>query len=140
MTQYALCMGVSDYSQWRTAGWQVSDLPYSIKNAEDFAQILINAFGFDPANIGIQRDSWCSYGNIVNVIDELLVHKVQPGDVVCIFFSGHGTRLQGVTADYQPDSGLWYEAIVPHTGNLFTDYDMAALAEHLDYSRVNLTF
>jgi hypothetical protein len=140
MTAYALCMGVNDYSQWRAVGWTAADLPYSINNAEDFAQLLINGFGFDPANVGIQRDTWCSSGNILSAVDDILRNKAQAGDVVCVFFSGHGTRIQSIGPDGQPKPNLWYEAVVPYSGNLVTDYDLATLAGQLDYSHVNLTF
>ena len=42
MGQYALCMGVNDYSQFvaENPGWHADPLPYSSKNAQDFAHLL----------------------------------------------------------------------------------------------------
>lgn len=140
MTLFALCAGVSDYSQWRNIGWDTPDLPYSIKNAEDFARILIDNFGTTPENIGIQRDSWCSSGNFLSAIDDL-IRKAQPGDSLCVFFSGHGTRLQG-SATGSGDashSNLWYDALLPHAGSPVTDYDFAVLTERLAADKVSLT-
>jgi hypothetical protein len=137
MTLYALCAGVSDYSQWRTIGWNAPDLPYSIKNAEDFAQILISGFGADPANVGIQRDSWCSSGNFLSAFSDL-VQRARPGDSICLFFSGHGTRLQGPPSAGKP-SDLWYDALVPYAGSLVSDYDLSILTNSLDASKVSLT-
>ncbi len=139
-TKFALCMGVGDYSVWRAAGWDVADLPFSVKNAEDFAQLLTASFGFDPANVGIQRDAWCNSGSVSNAVHDLLVNQAKPGDVVCVFFSGHGMRVRGLSASGQPHPDLWYEAIVPHSGSLLTDFDMAALARDVDAGLVNLTF
>ncbi len=140
MTLYALCAGVSDYSQWRNIGWDAPDLPYSIKNAEDFAQILIANFGAKPENVGIQRDSWCSSGNFLSAINNL-VEKAQPGDAICLFFSGHGTRLQGRASGTGDAShcDLWYDALLPQAGSLITDYDLAVLTDRLDANRVSLT-
>lgn len=137
--KFALCMGVSDYSPWRGAGWSAVDLPFSVKNAEDFAALLIDGLGFDPGNVGIQADAWCNSGSILSAVDDLL-NQAQAGDVVCAFFSGHGRRIQGVAPDGQTQNDLWYDAIVPYSGSLITDYDIAALADRLDYSKVNLTF
>ncbi|MGB8645240.1 MAG: caspase family protein [Anaerolineae bacterium] len=138
MTKYALCVGIGDYSQWRAAGWAVPDLPNSIKNAEDFAQLLSTAFGFDPVNIGIQRETWANSGSILAALHELLT-AAKSGDVVCVFFSGQGRRLQGLSADGQPDPALWYDAIMPYSGTLISDYDFARLAEQLDSDHINLT-
>lgn len=140
MTLYALCAGVSDYSQWRNIGWDAPDLPYSVKNAEDFAQILIANFGAKPENVGIQRDSWCSSGNFLSAINDL-VQKAQAGDAICLFFSGHGTRLQGRNSSTgnASQSDLWYDALLPQAGSLITDYDLAVLTDRLDANRVSLT-
>lgn len=139
MNKYALCVGINDYSQWRAAGWDAANLPYSLKNCEDLAQLLADHVGFVPSNIGIQRDEWCNSGNILNALDDLL-SKAKPGDVVCVFFSGHGTRIQGLDANGQPDSTVWYNALLPHSGTVITDYDLARLTGKLDAAHVNVTF
>lgn len=135
MAQYALCMGVSDYSQWRNIGWDVADLPYSTLNAQAFATLLTTKFGFSAANVGVQLDSWCNYGNVANALNTLFNHKVQSGDVICLFFSGHGTRIPDPTAG----TGLWYDALIPYAGNLLTDYEFTTLAAQLDDSSIALT-
>src|SRR3989442_33529 len=96
MGQYALCMGVNDYNQFlaENPGWTAGPLPYSGKNAQDFAQLLVDALNFDPGNISVQIDNWCTRDNILNTIDAM-IKGAQAGDVLCIFYSGHGTRLQG---------------------------------------------
>jgi Caspase domain len=137
MTLYALCAGISDYSQWRSIGWNTPDLPCSVKNAEDFAQVLMTGFGAQAANIGIQRDSWCSSGNFLTALSDLL-QKAQPGDSLCVFFSGHGARIVGSAIPDKP-AELWYDAILPYAGSAVTDYDFAALTNSLDSSKVSLT-
>jgi hypothetical protein len=134
MAKYALCMGVNDYSQWSGA----SNLPYSVKSAEDFAQILTDGLDFEPANVSIMRDAWCTKGNILHAIDGLLT-RAQAGDVVCVYYSGHGTRIQGVAPSGQPEPDRWYEAFLPYSGGLITDRELAALADKLEYDHVNFT-
>lgn len=136
MTQYALCMGVNDYSQFRAEkplGYTGGDLPYSVKNANDFAQLLIDAFNFEAANVVVQTDGWCTRDNVLNGINDLL-QKARAGDVVCAFFSGHGARIQSTS----PSS--WYEAMAVYSGGFVSDADLAVLANQLDYGHVNLTF
>jgi hypothetical protein len=129
-------MGVNDYSQFRAEkplGYTGGDLPYSTKNANDFAQLLIDAFNFEAANVVVQTDAWCSRDNVLNGINDLL-QKGKAGDVVCIFFSGHGARIKSTS----PSS--WYEAMAVYSGGFVSDADLAVLANQLDYGYVNLTF
>lgn len=140
MTQYALCLGVNDYSVQRQSGlWSTcDDLPYSVQDAQDFKQLLIDALNFDANNIQLQTDSWCTRENILDTINGLL-SNAQAGDVVCVFYGGHGARLPGNTPSAPPNAKVWYEALVPYSGVL-TDYDLAQTIGKLEYSKVNLTF
>lgn len=134
MAKYALCMGVNNYSAWSGA----SNLPFSVKSAEDFAQLLVDAFLFEPANVQIMRDAWCTRGNIIRAIDALL-DRAQAGDVVCVYFAGHGTRIPGVAPGGQSEPDTFYEAFLPFSGSVITDYDLAVLADQLEYDHVNFT-
>ena len=138
MTKYALCMGVNDYSLWATPTWTNPNLPFSVKSAEDFAQLLIDGFGFEQANVSIMRDSWCTRGNILHGIDSLL-KRARAGDVVCAYYAGHGTRIQGLAPGGQPEPDRWYEAFLPYSGSVITDRELAALADQLEYDYVNFT-
>lgn len=138
MTKYALCMGVNNYSLWATPSWTNPNLPYAVKSAEDFARILIDGLGFPEANVSIMRDAWCTRGNVLTGIDRLL-DRATAGDVVCVYFAGHGARIQGVAPDGQPEPDRWYEAFLPYSGALITDRELAALADRLEYSHVNFT-
>lgn len=140
MTQYALCVGVNDYSAQRQSSlWsKCDDLPYSIQDAQDFKQLLIDALNYDASNIQLQTDSWCTRENILDAISSL-ISTAQAGDVVCVFYAGHGARLSGNSPSAPPNVSVWYEAIVPYSGVL-TDFDLAQTIGKLEYSKVNLTF
>ncbi len=139
MAKYALCIGINDYSLWASPTWKNPNLPCSLQCAEDFKDILIDAFGYPEANVRVMRDSWATRGNILQGIADLL--KVAGvGDSVCVFISGHGARVQGVAANGTPEPDKAYEGILPYAGSLITDFDINALVEPLDFGAVNLTF
>jgi hypothetical protein len=139
MSKYGLCLGVKDYSNWRAAGWNAADLNYSTKCAELFAEMLISAFDFPEANVRIQRDAWCSKGNVLQAIRDLIT-ATSAGDVVCVYFAGHGTRLSGVSPGGQPETDNFYEGICPHSGGVITDYDLRVLTDQLEFGHVNFNF
>lgn len=138
MAKYALCVGVSDYSNWRNGSGGPSDLPFGVTSAEQFRDVLIDAFGFPESNIRMMRNAWASKGNIVQGFKDL-VDAAQPGDVVCIFFSGHGGLIPGVAPGGEPEPDKYYETIVPHSGAMITDFEFEALSNRLNPSEVNLT-
>jgi hypothetical protein len=138
MARYALCMGVDNYSLWQTPQWQNPNLPFSVKSAEDFAQLLIDGLGFEPANVTIQRDAWCTRGNILAGIAAIL-DRAQAGDVVCVYFCGHGGRIPGVAPGGEPEPDRFYEALLPYAGAVITDRELAALADRFEYDHVNFT-
>ena len=134
MTKYAVCMGVDNYSLWNTA----TNLPYAASSASEFAQMLVDAFGFESDNVLIMRDNWCTRGNIISAINRTL-NKAVAGDVVCVYFAGHGTRVQGTAPNGQPEQDRWYEAFLPYSGQVITDRDLANLADQIEYDHVNFT-
>lgn len=115
MAKYALCVGVSDYSNWRHGADGPSDLAFGVTSAEQFRDLLIHAFAFPEANIRMMRNGWASKGNILQGFKEL-VDAAQPGDVVCIFFSGHGGLIPGVAAGGQPEPDLSMKPSFPTPG------------------------
>ena len=136
MSKYAICMGVNDYSQWN---WPSGgNLNFSEKSAENFAQLLVDAFGFSQDNVSLMRSQWCTKGNILQGIGALL-DKAQAGDVVCVFFSGHGSQMQGMAPNGQAETDRFYETILPYSGGHITDREFAVLADRLDFSGVNFT-
>ena len=139
MAQYGLCFGVNDYSAQRASGlWSsCSDLPYSINDAQDFQQLLVNAFAFDPSNVQLYTDTSCTRDNMLSAMNAVL-RNTQAGDVVCVFYSGHGARLPGPTPDSPLTSQTYYEALVPYSGVL-TDSDLAQVIGQLEYGYVNFT-
>lgn len=138
MAKYALCIGISDYSNWRSGKDSPSDLAFGVTSAEQFRDLLIDAFGFPEANIRMMRNAWASKGNILQGFKDL-VDAAQPGDVVCIFFSGHGGLIPGVAPGGQPEPDRYYETILPHSGAMITDFEFEALSTRLPPSFVNLT-
>ena len=141
MSKYAICMGVNDYSQW---GWPLDEngndgsLDFCEKGAENFARLLVDSFGFSQNNVSLMRSQWCTKGNILRGIGTLL-DNAQAGDVVCVYFSGHGSRTQGMAPNGQAEVDRFYEAILPYSGGEITDRELAVLADRLDFRGVNFT-
>jgi len=75
-------------------------------SSENFKQLLIDDFGFLPANITHITDEGCSHTPTdEKILKELIVmvKKAKPLDTVVFFFCGHGGRYKG---NYNNDSGF----------------------------------
>lgn len=138
MPKYALCVGVDNYQLWATPAWPSPNLPYSVKSAEDFRDLLLSAFGFPEENVRMMRDAWATRGGILQAVSDILAASVA-GDVICLYFAGHGARVPGVSANGTPETDKFYEGFLPYSGNLITDYDLNQLIGHLEFSHVNMT-
>jgi len=84
--RHALIIGIGEYSQ----ASQTTALPGVPKDMEN-ARKMARAMGIDDAGIVELRDSQASKANIVAALEKLSA-KVQAGDRVLIYYSGHGTR------------------------------------------------
>lgn len=106
-TKWALLVGINNYKYPN----QVSPLAGSINDVDDVRQVLIGKFEFPPENILVLKDSQATHAAIINAIKTHLIAKAQPGDIVVIHYSGHGSQMPDVTG--KMISGL-DETIVPY--------------------------
>lgn len=79
---YALLIAVEDYQDPA-----ISTLSEPLKDAIKLKEVLINKYTFDEPNIKILRDP--SF-EALNVEFEELSKKIEPSDMLLIFYAGHG--------------------------------------------------
>lgn len=86
---------------------------------------LVERYGFSEDDISVLIDTDRSYkeptGKNIRTALTALVRSAQPGDVLFVHYSGHGTRLPAETGE-DDDTG-YDECIVPSDMNLITDDD-----------------
>ena len=135
MTKRALVVGINDYRHWHRAGF--GDLSFCRSDATAFAQLLVDAFMFSENDITVFEDAEATRQAILDGI-QLLLSQSAAGDVVCLFFAGHGDRV--------PQNGLntvsprYYETIVPFDGaSMISDWEITRLARNLELNHVNFT-
>jgi hypothetical protein len=105
--KYALLVGINNYKY----SDRISPLAGSINDVEDMRQVLIGKFQFEPGNITVLTDSQATHAGIISAIQNQLIAKAQPGDIVVFDYSGHGSQMKDVTG--KMISGL-DETIVPY--------------------------
>jgi hypothetical protein len=95
------------------------------------AQELALAMGVPAAQITVVRDGELSMDGMVRAVQQL-VQRVQPGDRVFLYYSGHGTRYLDIGRPGSP----CVTSLLTHDGAPFTDSMMAEalnmLAEKTD--------
>lgn len=98
----ALLIGINDYRF-------VSKLNGALNDVDDMFKVLTStAYGFDIANIHFLKDGEATRARILSEIDHHLVDKAQPGDIVVLHYSGHGSLMKN------PDDPTgWDNTIVP---------------------------
>ncbi len=100
--RYALLVGIGDYPG--TAA-DLGNAP--IEDANIMQRMLVDKFGFDPANIVTLNDSDATRENIAQGIVQHL-GQAGPDGVAFFFYSGHGTQIGqniGVTGALDPEPG-----------------------------------
>jgi Caspase domain len=139
MSKKALGVGINDYPKGNN-GVTVGGLTLSARNlhwcvadSNSFAQLLKDGFGFDEVNT--LQDSQATSQAILNRITKLLTSG-SAGDTVCLYFSGHGGRIQETPGN---GSGRYYETIIPYDTTMITSTQIASIAQALEPSVVNFT-
>ena len=84
--RHALIVGIGQYSE----ASQTTALPGVPKDMEN-ARRMANAMGIENRNVVELRDAHATRLAIIGALQDLRA-KVQPGDKVLIYYSGHGTR------------------------------------------------
>ena len=88
---YAIIIGVANY-----LNDEISKLNYCEKDADDFANVLINDCGYEKTHIIKLCGKDANRGKILNVLNSLKDRKLyQNPDTVIFYFSGHGTAFKG---------------------------------------------
>lgn len=101
----ALLIGVNDYIE-------VPDLRGAINDVEMMREIIVTRFGFAPADIEVVTDANATRAGILAAFDRLAA-RTQPGDLVYIHYSGHGSQVTDLNGD---EDDKMDETLVPHDG------------------------
>lgn len=128
MTKRAVVVGIDDYS---IQG--INSLAMCVRDARAFYHMLIDAFDFLPENILCYLDTAASSERILQAL-RWCVTQSQPGDVICFYYSGHGSRLP-----HPRQVGRAYEVIIPASGRWISDHELFLIADQLQPSHVNFT-
>ncbi len=86
----ALLVGINEY------GLANNNLQGCLTDVELQYELLVNRFGFNPADIVKVADNESlkpNRENILRVFQEHLIDQARPGDVVVFHYSGHGSRV-----------------------------------------------
>ncbi|MEL6160750.1 MAG: caspase family protein [Cyanobacteria bacterium J06627_32] len=134
MVKRAVVVGVNDYSVQYPDG--KSNLNACVADAQSMYHLLVNAFGFDPTQVFYYTDQRANRRNILRAL-RYIVANGEPGDVACLYFSGHGARIRADKG--KADCDKYFEAIVPASGDWITDWEIFQIANELEQSVVNFT-
>ena len=93
-TRWAVCIGVSDYEDP-----DLEDLSHAARDALDLGRALETHGGFDRVLVftdeaGSKEPAYASRKNILSGLERVL-SKVDRGDTLLVFFSGHGVTDPG---------------------------------------------
>jgi hypothetical protein len=119
--KHALIIGIGQYSE----ASQTPGLPGVPKDMEN-ARKMARAMGVDDQAIVELRDKKATKPNIVAELEKLRV-KVQSGDRVFIYYSGHGTRFGAV--------GKCVEGLQTYSAGAFTDADVLSEEDLAKYTQ-----
>jgi hypothetical protein len=97
---------------------------------------LLPTFGFDTADITTLTDGSATRDAVLSALGNL-VGASAPGDVACLYFSGHGSIEPADPAD--DACQRFYESMCTATRPFLTDRDLFAIANRLQQSVVNFT-
>jgi len=104
-----------------------------INDVKRMHQCLVDKYGYSEEDINVLIDTDESYTqptgkNIRRALKDL-VRSAEPGDLLFVHYSGHGTRLPAETGE-DDDTG-YDECIVPCDMNLITDDDFRDLVDQI---------
>lgn len=120
-TRRALLVGIDRYPRLGP----LEQLRGARRDAEEMADLLRARFGFAPRDLQLLRDEEATRDATLRALDAL-VDDAGPGDLVVVFWSGHGSQLVEEPgecdggAHLEPD-GL-HETLVPFDGHRHPPY------------------
>jgi hypothetical protein len=94
--KYALIIGIDTYkpaniSPAYTRGW--SDLDGCVNDATSLKDFCTASFGFSEINITTLFNQSATRDSIINALEQI-VHKAAKGDVVFVYYAGHGSQVK----------------------------------------------
>lgn len=136
----ALLIGINDYpyapSQYKLYG--------CVNDVNIMKDILIKRYNFSDKDIKILLNKDATRQNIINHINDWLIKESKKGDLVILYYSGHGTQ---VMPDYNndeidgKDEVICPYDIVPNIGaNIIIDDEMGVLLRKLEGREVVVIF
>lgn len=84
--KWALIIGISDYKD------PTINLKYAARDAKDFKDYLITEDHFKPDHVKLLLNSQATRQNISSALTDWLGRLANPGDLVVIYISGHGSQ------------------------------------------------
>lgn len=132
MAKRYLVVGINDYSGLDPTG--SSNLTSCVNDANSIKDMLEMAFGFNTIESQILTDQQANADAILASLNTIIT-KSQAGDVVCFYYSGHGSRQPADAS--KPDCDTFYESIVSSSGVVITDKDLFSIYNSLQPSEVN---
>ena len=112
--KWALLIGVNEYpvEQWKLKGC-VNDVSMT-------KELLITKFGFPLENIKVMTDQEATADNIRKAIEEWLIARPHPGDIVYFHFSGHGSQVADPDGDEEDGKDEFICPVDLHPGDTRT--------------------
>ncbi|KAG6557440.1 hypothetical protein Mapa_000712 [Marchantia paleacea] len=118
-----------------------AELHGCVNDVSRMYKCLTDQFGFAEEDITVMIDtdtrSVQPTGVNIKKVLRRLIDEAEPGDVLVLHYSGHGTQVPAETGDEEDDG--FDEAIVPTDLNLLTDDDFRVLFKDIK-DGVNFTF
>lgn len=137
----ALLIGINDYlandpGQEATGAWVPQDLNGALNDIRLMRAVLENRFGFAPEQVRTLENQAATRAAILEQLQRF-VGGTEPGDVVYIHFSGHGSQVEdrdGDEADGLDESILPYDARTAGVPDI-TDDELGAILAGLATDR-----
>ena len=133
MVKRAVVVGINDYTGIDLTGR--SNLSCCVADATSVGDLL-QSFGFNAADIIILSDGAATRDAVLSALSDM-VRASEPGDVACLYFSGHGSIEPDDPTD--PTCERFYESMCMATRPFLTDKDLFSIAEQLQQSVINFT-
>lgn len=120
----ALLVGIDDYSASHLRppadakpeeGREVPSLEGATNDVAVMRELLILLYGFAPSDILTLTDQQATRQSILDTLEQKLVKPAAPGEVVLVYFGGHGSQRRNSKSD-EPDG--MDETLVPADSRL----------------------
>lgn len=118
MSKKALCVGINDYP------YDGSDLNGCVNDANAWANLLVDHYGFARTDVRVMLDSEATKANVMARIKDLL-KGAKSKDILVFTNSSHGTYVE----DKNGDEEMYDEAMCPYdcADNLIVDDELRDL-------------